>query len=79
MQKEKEVPKKEELPKEWGEILSECVVRLDVLDRQVAKLYKRQQGKGILVQDSPKEDNVDFQNDSVIIFKDGRYVTKANK
>ena len=72
LKKEKEVPKKEEIPKDWHEILSDCVVRIDILERQIAKLYKRQQGKAPTMQNP----EVMYENDRYKILKDGRYIVK---
>lgn len=77
--KEEEVPQEEEIEQDWREVLAECVVRLDTLESQVAKLYKRQQPKHKLT-DKPEitEDNVLKETEKYIILKDGKIIQKLN-
>lgn len=52
---------REEVEEDWDEVLQDCVVRLDKLERAVVKLYKRQ-GNGrppkVLDQETPQDNTV---------------------
>ena len=68
--KKVEKPVVKPLEPDWKDVLSECVVRIDSLERQVSKLYKRQQGKPLIPLPNHGE-NVMKETEKYIIYKDG--------